>query len=227
MSKKPPPQVLFNFQEDDIVDETNEETGEENPNFIYPNEEEDEEEDDSEELIKMEVKEELIPDDIFDDMPAKEEAKPAKKEKSDKVKKPRKPMSEEHKAKLALARDKAVLVRKANAIEKKKMKELESEEKELLVKQKIKRFKKLKEDVEDDEDDKPVPKPVSGITKKDLEEAQLDAIIKYEAIRKERKAKKKEEQMIQEGKNKMLNTIQRATGQYNYRDGSNKFDNCY
>ena len=147
MSKKPPPQVLFNFQEDDIVDETNEETGEDNPNFIYSD---DEEEDNSapnapnEELIKMEVKEELIPDDIFDDMPAKEETKPAKKEKSEKVKKPRKPMTEEHKAKLALARDKAVLVRKANAIEKKKMKDLESEEKVLLVKQKIKRFKKLK-----------------------------------------------------------------------------------
>ena len=229
MSKKPPPQVLFNFEEDKVDDVPLNDTGEENPNFIYSDDEEPEGA--KEELIQMEIKEEMKSNDIFDDMDEEAEPPPPKKEKKVKPvkeKKPRKPMTEEHKAKLALARDKAVLVRRANAIENKKMKDLESEEKELLKTQKIKRVKKLKEDVDNDEE--PTIQKVSkntGITKKDLEEAQLDAIIKYEAIRKERKAKKKEEQMIQEGKAKMLNTIQRATGQYNYRDGSNRFDNCY
>ena len=64
MSKKPPPQVLFNFQEEDI----NKETGEENPNFIYDDDDEPSEKK-QEELIKIEEKEEIISKDIFDDMP--------------------------------------------------------------------------------------------------------------------------------------------------------------
>jgi hypothetical protein len=248
MSKKPPPQVLFNFQEDN----KNEITGEINPNFIYstdgPNDHEnelnsnDKEEEDFEsyedELIKIEEKEKPNEKDIFEDIPdslssptpSEQHNKPVK------TKKPRKPMSEDHKKKLGLAREKAMLVRKANAEEKKKMKALDNEEKELLKKQRFKKVKKLKEEVEneitEDGESKQVKVSnngiaVSGITKKDLEEAQLDAIMKYEAIRKERKAKKKQEQIIEEGKMKMLNNIQRATGQYNYRDGSNRFDGCY
>ena len=142
-----------------------------------------------------------------------------------KVKKPRKPMSEEHKAKLAIAREKAMESRKANAVERKKMKELESEEKELLKTQKVKRVQKLKAEVNDDEIS--TPTKTTGLSKKDLEDAQLEAIMKYEAIRKKRKEEKKQAQMIEEGKQKMLNNIQRATGMYKYRDGSNRFDNCY
>lgn len=169
--------------------------------------------------------------------PAKPSVSNAKSEMSiAKPKKPRKPMTEEHKAKLALAREKAMASRKAKAEERKKMKALENEEKELVQKQKVKRVQKLKEEVEG------LPAPAvttpsvtsnSGLTKKDLEEAQLEAIIKYEAMRKERKAKKKEEQIIEAEKQRMLNTIQRATGTYGYRktDPSgrlmNRFDSCY
>jgi hypothetical protein len=142
-----------------------------------------------------------------------------------KVKKPRKPMSEDHKAKLAIAREKAMEARKANAVERKKMKELESEEKELLKTQKVKRVQKLKAEVNDDEIS--TPTKTTGLSKKDLEDAQLEAIMKYEAIRKKRKEEKKQAQMIEEGKQKMLNNIQRATGMYKYKDGSNRFDNCY
>ncbi len=138
-------------------------------------------------------------------------------------------MSEEHKKKLALAREKAMAVRKANAIEKKKMKELDKEEKELLKKQRVKKVKKLKEEVEDDSGSEvyKIDNKIKNLTKKDLEDAQLEAIMKYDAMRKERKAKKKQEQIIEDGKKKMLNNIQRATGNYSYRDGSNRFDGCY
>jgi hypothetical protein len=143
-------------------------------------------------------------------------------------------MSEEHKQKLALAREKAMLVRKQKAIENKKMKALDIEEKELLKKQRVKKVQKLKEEVEGDDEvltkeTKIINKVTesSGLTKKDLEDAQLEAIMKYDAMRKEAKKKKKEEQMIEEGKKKMLNHIQRATGNYSYRDGSNRFDACY
>lgn len=248
MSKKPPPQVLFNFQEDEIIPES------EPPlKLELKDEQNDSAEEDFEsyedEIIKIEEKEKPNEKDIFEDIPAsptptdgaeqyeeipesvpppqvKQTKKPVKE------KKKRKPMSEEHKKKLALAREKAMAVRKANAEEKKKMKALDKEEKELLKKQRFKKVKKLKEEVEDDDEqlDEPVykiDKKIMNLTKKDLEDAQLEAIMKYDAMRKERKAKKKQEQIIEEGKKKMLNNIQRATGQYNYRDGSNRFDACY
>jgi len=158
------------------------------------------------------------PNFIYDDTPPAQATK-------QKVKKPRKPMSEDHKAKLAIAREKAMESRKANAVERKKMKELESEEKELLKTQKVKRVQKLKAEVNDDEIS--TPTKTTGLSKKDLEDAQLEAIMKYEAIRKKRKEEKKQAQMIEEGKQKMLNNIQRATGMYKYKDGSNRFDNCY
>ena len=245
MSKKPPPQVLFNFQEEDI----NKETGEENPNFVYDDDEPSEKK--QEELIKIEEKEEIISKDIFDDMPdniavipdeIKEELMeegipltpkvPEKPLKPVKEKKKRKPMSEEHKQKLALAREKAMIVRKAKAEEKKKMKALDTEEKELLKTQKIKRVKKLKEDVDSDDSEVQKSKPsapvgITTFTKKDLEDAQYDAIMKYDAVRKQRKKEKKEAEMIERDKQKMLNTIQKATGSYSYRDGSNRWDSCY
>ena len=49
------------------------------------------------------------------------------------------------------------------------------------------------------------------ITKKDLEEAQLEAIIKYEALRKQRKKKKQEQAEEQKKKDETLNAIRRAT----------------
>jgi hypothetical protein len=140
-------------------------------------------------------------------------------------------MSEEHKQKLALAREKAMEVRKANAIEKKKMKELENEEKELLKKQKVKKFQKLKESVEksDEEEIKPTTKIINNhpsITKKDLEEAQFEAIMRYETLRKQRKAEKKEKEMIESQKKELLRKLTPQTS-YKYRDGSNPWDMCY
>tara|TARA_R110000737_G_scaffold273821_1_gene280648 strand:+ start:253 stop:957 length:705 start_codon:yes stop_codon:yes gene_type:complete len=229
--KKLPPQVVFNFQEEDI----NPETEESNDNFIYSDEEEN-----GNQLKQLEIieKPQIIKEDIFEgDSPAPEPEpfKDTIKPVQVKEKKKRKPMSEEHKAKLKLAREKAYEVRKVNMIERKKMKEVDIEEKDLLKKQKIKRVKKLKEEVESDNEVEP-KKPLimhtdreNHITKKDLEDAQLDAIIKYEAIRKERKKEKKQAEMVENERLKMLNTINKATGgsSYRYGDGSNRFDNCY
>lgn len=231
MDKKPPPQVLFNFEEDKI-EESQPPTNDGSVEVKDSVEEDFESYED--ELIQIEEKEKPNENDIFENIPSTirevkqvEEVKPVEK-----PKKKRKPMSEEHKKKLALAREKAMIVRKQKAEEKKKMKALDNEEKELLKKQRVKKVQKLKEEVEDDEVEVStkqlkVSNNISGITKKDLEDAQLEAIMKYDAMRKERKAKKKQEQIIEEGKKKMLNNIQRATGQYNYRDGSNRFDGCY
>lgn len=135
-----------------------------------------------------------------------------KQNQPDPVKPPKKKrvLSEEHKAKLALAREKALATRKRNAEEKKRVKELEKKAKQ----------KKTKE-LEDYVEDKPPPVVAKvqekiierepTITKKDIEEAQLEAIMKYETLRKARKKKKQEDAEEQRKKDETLNAIRRAT----------------
>ena len=64
-------------------------------------------------------------------------------------------------------------------------------------------------------------------TKEDLENAQLDAIMKYEAIRKARKEEKRKKQMIDQQKKDLQKKIQG----YGARDANgrllNKWDRCY
>lgn len=150
--------------------------------------------------------------------------------KKGKPRKKRPPMSEEHKAKLALAREKAMEARKKKAQERKENKALETEEKELLKKQKVKRVKKLKEEVEDNQDgsilDPPTKKEsIQMFSKKDLEEAQLQAIMNYEKIRKERKAEKQVRQKKEAEEEALKAQLRRAVAppQQEY----NPFNGCY
>ena len=200
------PQVVERekINETDIFDnmelQKSEETGEQNPNFIY-------------EKIVVEKPKAVV-------------------EKPVKQKKPRKPMSEEHKAKLALAREKAMIARKAKAEERKKMKALETEEKELLKQQKVKKVEKLKKEVEEPEPEPEIKQKISTstITRKDLEDAQFDAIVKYETLRKQRKAEKKEQQMLDQTKKELLNKLQPQQYSYGARVNGrlvNKWDSCY
>ena len=183
----------------------NKETGEENPNFIYSDEEEfetyeDEVEAKSESFIPQ-AKAKTIQDDIFEeDEPPPKPKKEGKKTKSGKE---RKPMSEEHKAKLKLAREKAFLVKKQKAEERKKLKEQDAEEKKLLKLKKQKDIEKLKKEVyEEPKPQAPPPAPVPvreiirepTLTKEDLEKAQLNAIMSYEKLRLARKEEKKKKQ---------------------------------
>ena len=143
--------------------------------------------------------------------------------------KPRKQMSEEHKEKLKYAREKAIESRRQKQKERQEQKEFEAQEKELLKKKKQKDFEKLKKEVNDEVAPEPSPKPQiiqQSFTKKDLEEAQLDAIIKYEAIRKERKAKKREEQLIQQQREEMKAKINRYGSTTNGKL-NNRYDICY
>ena len=138
--------------------------------------------------------------------------------------KKRPPMSEEHKQKLALAREKAMASRKKKAADKKVAKALELEEKELLKKQKHKRVQKLKEEVDEDTQPQPIKSNGSFFTKEQLEEAQLNAIMNYEKIRKTRKAEKKEKQKKDMEEEALKQTIRRAVHpQQEY----NPFMNCY
>jgi len=157
-----------------------------------------------------------------------------KQNQPDPVKPPKKKrvLSEEHKAKLASAREKALATRRANAQEKKRVKELEKKAKQ-------KKTKELEEYVEDkpppvvakvqEQQSRPMVEKEKAITKKDIEEAQLEAIMKYEALRKQRKKKKQEDAEEQRKKDETLNAIRRATQpRQNMTRGSNGFwDDMY
>jgi len=144
--------------------------------------------------------------------------------KKGKPRKVRAPMSEEHKEKLKFARERAMEVRLKKAKERKENLQLEKQEKELIQKQKVKRVEKLKEEVENE----PIKelKKEQTFTKKDLEEAQLQAIMNYEKIRKSRKAEKEERKKKEAEEEAIKAQLRRAVApskpEYN-----NPFQNCY
>ena len=251
MSDNVPPRVQFSFGSDEP--EVPEQESLDLPDFESYEDEVGLDDDQDLDLPEVVEKPKPVKEDIFDlpnlaVMPEKvkedlkyegmEDGVDYLKEQTKGQKKKRKPMTEEHKAKLGKAREKAMVVRKAKAEEKKKMKALDNEEKELLKKQKYKKVQKLKEEVDSDEEGQPVKKErppsrrgldqnigVTTFTKKDLEDAQYDAIIKYDTLRKQRKAEKKKEESIEKSKQELIEKLKPK--QYQYRDGSNRWDNFY
>jgi chemotaxis protein histidine kinase CheA len=111
---------------------------------------------------------------------------------------------------------------------KKEPKKEEPKTKQLRQKKKIKEMQELEEEVNESI---PPPKktvvnqPVSNLTKKDLEDAQFEAINKYETLRKARKEEKRKKQAIEKSKQDLVDKL-KPTG-YRYRDGSNRWDACY
>ena len=165
-------------------------------------------------------REDMNVNEIFN-LPENAEVKLTKK---GKPRKQRPPMTEEHKEKLKVAREKAMASRIAKAKERKENIELEKQEKELLKAQKVKRVQKLKEEVNDEPIKEIKKEPI--FTKKDLEEAQLQAIMNYEKIRKSRKAEKEERKKKEAEEEALRNQLRRAVAppkpEYN-----NPFSNCY
>lgn len=218
----------------------NEKTGEENPNFVY---EEDEVEDfesyedevQAEEFIPQPIKKVVEEETIFEEDEPPKKAKPKKEPKLTKNGKQRKPMSEEHKAKLKQAREKAFLVKKQKAEERKKLKEQDAEEKKLLKLKKQKDIEKLKKEVY--EEPKPAPKPAPApapapvreiireptLTAKDIENAQLNAIMSYEKLRKQRKEEKKKKQSEDAEMDRLREKLMRAKNPRNNFSMNNGF----
>lgn len=238
MSKKVPPRVLFEFESDAVDEEVNEETGV-NQNFVYDGSEDEHEETIEDRMPAFVEKPKILREDIFDlpstatlkgVMPDKikddlliEET--TKKLKAEKIKKPRKPMTEEHKAKLGKAREKALIVRRQLAEERKQMKAIDTETTQLNKQKKVNQFNQLKEEVTGEPHAQAKPS-MPSMTKKDLEEAQYEAIVRYETLRKARKEEKRKQQAIDKTKEELMKKIQPKKG-YAYRDGSNRWDMCY
>jgi len=145
-------------------------------------------EDDNEDLMVELEKPKLSQAQIFQTPIIKKVIEPKKK----------RVLTEEHKAKLAVAREKALATRRANAAIKKETKDLEK-------KVKTNKLNKLRKEADEPIDDveQEVPKPInpiqsmqSNISQKDLEAVALNAIIGHEKIRKARKQKKKEAEEV-------------------------------
>lgn len=191
-----------------VVQAVNSETGEIDPNFVY--------DDDVVEPELPEFKPKPTPDtDIF----IEEEAKPppqvkvvpeGKPVKLNKNGKPRKKMSPEHLEKLKVAREKAAAKKrflKEERLKVKKEKDDMKHKKESLIKEKEQLdMSELEEQVQQKKKVKetpPTPLPVQlpkveypPITINDIQQASLNAILKVEALRKERKAEKKKKAQI-------------------------------
>jgi len=244
MSNKQPPRVQFDFEPDPIPESVpplsqSFELPEGEPPSI------DMEISDGELELPSIEKQEIIENDIFqmpdnlavrpDYLPPQEPKRPVKRKGVNKDGTKRKPMSEEHKQKLALAREKARIVKMEKSKVRQEEKALEKEEKELLKKQKVKRVQKLKAEVEQDEEvsEKSTKTPIVSqqrqLTMEDIQKAQFEAIMSYETLRKARKEEKKKAQMLEKQREDMKRTIQQHTQpkRYQYRDGSNPWDKCY
>ena len=185
----------------------------------------------------VEVKRKMEQVDIFADAPKVKQVKEKKK----------RVLSEEHKQKLANAREKALAVRRANSHAKKEMKDLTKlkkkqdldklreetgmTEKKVVIDNpiEVETFEPVKAPIQ-----KPPPLPVQHkpiqvkqYTQEDLDKTTLNAIIGYEKIRKERKSVKKKEQNVvreQEALKQQLRNIKvRETPQYESNPWSDFF----
>jgi hypothetical protein len=232
MSKKIAPRVQLNFAPDEPEHVSDEE------GLIS-----DEELDLPCEVPDVIERKKIVQNDIFDnvnpslngmgeDMIIEEDEPPPaprkKVQKQTDTAKPKRKLSDEHAAKLALAREKALATRRAHAEEKKKMKKIEDETKELKKKKAQKDLETLKDEVIHNKPSLQNQQISNNtFTRQELEDAQLDAIMKYEAIRKARKEEKRKQQLIDQQKEQLKQKIQG----YGARDANgrllNKWDRCY
>lgn len=178
---------------------------------LEPLEAEKESEDEGD-TVEMEIKDKVLPEvktnkpsipeeDIFVD-----KEKPAEKPK--KERKPRKPMTEKQLETLRIGREKALAVRRAKAQEKKEIKELKE-------KKKKKEIQQLREEVAEPPKKTGTPNLEGMPTLQQLDpdfirKLQQDAIEGYDKIRKERKAKKKQEQETHNRNTANMNVINNA-----------------
>ena len=105
-------------------------------------------------------------------------------------------------------------------------------------KEKEQKYKELKEKTRDQEIEEmelkltkknipqATPEPKQSFTKEDIQDAQLNAIVEYEKIRKQRKQKKKQDQLIQQEKEALKQLVKREMNQ-SWEAVSGRYAGCY
>jgi len=131
--------------------------------------------------------------------------------------KKRKPMSEEHKVKLAVAREKALVKRRANAKQRQDDRDKKNPPKEPLPEVPLPEVPEAPR--------APTPVKQSSITKADLEEISLKTVIAMETMRKRRKEEKKKKQAENQYKSEVMDTIRKANP--SWMETSGIYANCY
>ena len=113
-----------------------------------------------------------------------------------------------------------------NTEAKKQKKANEKKHKELKEKTMEQEIVEMEEKLTKKNNPQPAPQSTQSFTKKDLEDAQLNAIVEYEKIRKQRKQKKKQEQLIAQEKEALKNLVKREINQ-SWESTAGRFSNCY
>jgi len=108
--------------------------------------------------------------------------------------------------------------------EEKKLKKIQDDKKkELMKKKQIIEEREIEEKIIQ-HSLPPQQRKRNGFSKSDIEEIQLDAITKYETLRKQRKEKKRQEQLVEQEKQNLRNTIKQQLG---YKEVSGIYANCF
>jgi len=153
-----------------------------------------------------------------------------KKEKPIKLNKNGKPRkqrvyTEEQKQKM---RERMKYAREQSGKNKKKKEEERAKEKkykELMEKKKELDMEETEQRIKNKNKPKEPPKPVKAqISREDLKQAQLDAIIQYETLRKARKAKKKEQERIKQYNEDVKTNLKKELG---WRDIAGEYADCF
>ncbi len=238
----------------EFVDES---TGEENPNFIYnENDLDDEPLPEVEHLVPEKMPIEV--NDIFDDSlkpilpesedvggldseppqiktpqisvvkePKKTKEKPVKLNKNGKPRKKRQYTEEQRQA----MRERMLKVRQMSGKNKQKKQEQKAKEqkyKELMEKKKDLEMEEVEEKLKKKSEPKPTPKPKPppqpALTKQDIKDIQLEAIMQYDGLRKQRKAKKKQEQQVKEYTENVKKQLKKELG---WKDVAGEYANCF
>ena len=106
----------------------------------------------------------------------------------------------------------------------KKYKDLMKQKKLLEMDEIEEKIKKKKEPKKEPE---PAPAPIptpKGLSREELKQAQFDAILQYETLRKQRKAKKKQEEQIKQYKQDVENSLKKELG---WRDVAGEYADCF
>jgi len=113
---------------------------------------------------------------------------------------------------------------------------IKKEKKEILKKHKELKEKTIEQEVQEMENKltkknnpppSAIPQPAKqSFTKEDIQDAQLNAIVEYEKIRKQRKAKKKQEQLIAQEKEALKELVKREMNQ-SWEATAGRYAGCY
>jgi len=203
-----------------VIEIVDKDTGESNPNFVYddiPLEPLDKEPD-----LPTFVPKPQPTVSMFEEPTYKSEVKLTKKGR------PRKPMSDSHKAKLAIAREKANAKKRYLKEQRDKAKaEAGDKKKEIKQSDVVPQIKVVAEPAPAPAPTPEPPKSIrqsNGITIEDLEKAQLNTILTIEKMRKDRKTEKKKKQLEEEYKQETIKTIKKIN---NWRETAGIYNNCF